>query len=127
MCLGWSMNFSMKIVSSPKAFFASFFASLKDFSKDSSSRTTLIPRPPPPAAAFTITGNPIFLASERAISAFISSAFESSIMGTLAFRATTFAATLSPKASIDSGEGPINLMPSSRQRRANVTFSERKP
>ena len=71
------MNFSINIVSSPNAFLASFLASWYAFSKSSSFRTTRIPRPPPPAAAFTITGKVIRLASDNAKSYTLKSPFES--------------------------------------------------
>ena len=48
-------------------------------------------------------------------------------MGTLAFNAATFAATLSPNAFIASGEGPTKTIPSSLQRDAKTTFSDKKP
>ena len=49
----------MKMVSSPKAFPASRRASSNAFSNSSTLRITRIPRPPPPALAFNITGKPI--------------------------------------------------------------------
>ena len=117
----------MKIVSSPNAFPASRFASSNDFIKFSSARITLMPRPPPPALAFKITGRPIRFASCNAISADVSSTLLSSITGTSQDRATNFDFTLSPNWSMTSGDGPIKIIPSSRHLEAKRTFSERNP
>ena len=127
MCLGWSINFSKKIVPSPKATCASFFASLNCCSKSAILRNTRIPRPPPPAAAFIIIGKPIRVASCCAMATLVKSILLSSIMGTCASMATFFAITLSPRLSITCGSGPTNTMPSSLQRWANFAFSLKKP
>ena len=66
-------------------------------------------------------------ASARAFSKTDISPLESWIIGTSAFKAATLAATLSPSASIASGEGPTKTMPSSRHRRAKTTFSDKNP
>jgi hypothetical protein len=63
MCLGFSIYFSTSITSSPKLFLPSLFAASSYSKKYFSSFTILIPLPPPPNTAFSITGKPIFLAS----------------------------------------------------------------
>ena len=67
MCLGFSTYFSKNIVSSPKPFSASFLAESKYESKSLSERRIRIPLPPPPEAAFNMTGYPILFASSLAI------------------------------------------------------------
>ena len=127
MCLGESINFSIKIVSSLNALAASPWASKKFLSRDASSLTTRIPLPPPPAAAFSITGKPIFLANDfiSLTSSVLISA--PSITGTLALRAIFFAAILSPSCSITSDLGPTKIIPSFSHLLANPTFSDKKP
>ena len=127
MCLGFSTNFSKKTVSSPKAVLASLRASLKARFNCSASRTTRMPRPPPPDAAFNITGKPMRIASLCAMPNDVRDACESGIIGTPAAFATIFAAILSPSCSMDSGSGPTKTMPSSRQRFAKCTFSLKNP
>ena len=59
MCRGCSMNFSMNTRSSPNAERASLLARRKASFSSASSRATRMPLPPPPAAAFSITGKPM--------------------------------------------------------------------
>ena len=68
MCLGFSINFSINILSSPKLDFASLTDELNASSTSSSDLAILIPFPPPPAEAFIITGKPIFFEISRASS-----------------------------------------------------------
>ena len=75
-----------------------------------------MPRPPPPADAFTISG--------RSASAGGSGA---SSTGTPASRMIRFASILEPIASIDSGVGPTHVSPAASTARANPAFSDRKP
>ena len=77
MCFGLSINFSIKTVSSPKDFNASLFAFTKAVFISSAFRITRIPLPPPPAAAFNITGKPIEIASDKASSTVFKSILES--------------------------------------------------
>ena len=56
MCLGNSINFSIKTLSSPKLDLASFIAELKFSFSSFSLKAILIPLPPPPAEALTIRG-----------------------------------------------------------------------
>ncbi len=127
MCFGFSIYFSKKIVPSPKAVKASPCASLNSGIKSSALRTTRIPRPPPPAAALTMMGKPIREASFIRISSLVISALLSPMMGTLTLRAIFLAATLSPNRFMTSALGPIKIMPSSSQRLAKFTFSDKKP
>ena len=84
-------------------------------SSSSAERTTRIPRPPPPAAAFTSSGNPRLAGSP------------SSSTGTPASRATRFAASLSPPARSASGDGPTKTRPAASTASAKSAFSERNP
>ena len=127
MCLGFSTYFSINMVSFPNALNASFFASLNAFETSSTFLITRIPLPPPPAAAFNMTGKPILQASSLAISTDVRSWLLSSITGTPTSIAIFFAATLSPSIAIASGVGPINFIPSSRHFCANSTFSDKNP
>lgn len=69
-----------------------------------------MPRPPPPAAAFTRTGR---------------SAAVTSVSG--AMPRSSFARVFEAIASIASGGGPIQTRPASITSRAKPAFSERKP
>ena len=77
-----------------------------------------MPRPPPPAEAFTISG--------RSASVAVSTASDPST-GTPAASISFFAATFDPIASIEAGAGPTQTSPASMTARANSAFSERKP
>ncbi len=89
------------------------------------SSTTLIPLPPPPAEAFTRTGYPRAaaapLTSARPVIATLSS------VGTPAWFISRFDVSLEPMASIDPGEGPIQMRPASTTALANPEFSARNP
>lgn len=69
-----------------------------------------MPRPPPPAAAFTSTGR---------------SASVTSVRGAMPI--SSLARVLDAIASMASGGGPIHTSPASRTARAKSAFSERKP
>jgi hypothetical protein len=97
-----------------------------DASPDAS-LTTRIPLPPPPAAAFIMTGNPI-----RSASATISLSLASgrSPPGTTGMPAATIvfrACILSPTSAIVRLVGPMKTTPASSQALANPAFSARKP
>jgi hypothetical protein len=88
-----------------------------------------IPRPPPPAAALTISGK---RSSPSPAHSTMSSSLRPgrSMPGTVATpasAASSLAATLSPSLSLASGGGPTNTRPASAQARANEARSERKP
>ena len=75
-----------------------------------------IPRPPPPADAFTSSG--------RAASVGDSGA---SRIGTPAAFISAFAPILEPIEVIDDGSGPTHVRPASTTAWANSAFSDRKP
>ena len=75
-----------------------------------------MPRPPPPAEAFTSRGRSASVGSAGAVST-----------GTPASAAISLAPTLSPMDAIDSGGGPTQVSPASLTARAKSAFSERKP
>ncbi len=56
MCRGWVTNFSMKMRSSPKLDFASFFEAWNPSRVSVSFHAIRMPLPPPPALALIITG-----------------------------------------------------------------------
>ena len=77
-------------------------------------------------AALSITGKPIFSeASSRASSAMVS--WMPGTTGQPASMATTRAAVLEPMLSMDSGRGPMKVMPAAAKARAASAFSDRKP
>ena len=86
-----------------------------------------MPLPPPPADALTITGRPMSLATTSASSASAMMPSEPGVTGTPAAVIVARAAALSPMRSMLSGDGPMNLMPCSRQRRLNSARSARNP
>jgi len=121
------MYFSMNMSSIPKAFLASFLALLKASSKSSSFLTILIPLPPPPAAAFTITGYPQYSATFNASSSDVIGFSTPGITGTPTLFATILDFILSPNLSIISCLGPINSIPASSHFFANSAFSDKNP
>ena len=82
------------------------------------SRTMRMPRPPPPAEAFTSAGTPI-------------SANDSTVLsgstGTPEVRIKRFASIFEPIAAIALGGGPIHVNPASTTDWANAAFSLRNP
>src|SRR5208283_5015981 len=90
------------------------------------SLTIRIPLPPPPAAAFSITGYPICSAN-LSVASMSKLRSEPGTNGTPARFMFCRARVLEPINSIDSGVGPMNLRPASAQALAKRAFSERKP
>ena len=127
MCFGRSTSFSRNTESSPKAFRASEPARSSSSGSSSALRTTRMPRPPPPADALIITGKPTLSVKARAASSVRTGSAVPGTIGTPADAAILRAATLSPSASIASGDGPMNTMPASRHLRAKEARSERRP
>ena len=117
----------MYIVSSPKAVFASVLAVLYAGISSSSFLTTLIPRPPPPAEAFIITGYPIFRAEIKASSSESMAPSEPGTTGTPAFIIISLAFDLLPILSILLESGPINFILHSSHICANLLFSDKNP
>ena len=117
----------MYISSLPNAAEASCFALDQFFLKSVLFQTALIPFPPPPAEAFTITGKPILDAIFKASSSFSTAPPEPGIVGTFARFIVETAVALSPIFSIISGDGPINFILCSPHIFENLAFSDKKP
>ena len=88
---------------------------------------TRIPLPPPPATALIMTGKPIFLATLRAFSSLSTTPSLPGMTGTLALVAISLALALSPKLTMASAEGPINLILQSEHCSAKSAFSAKNP
>ncbi len=90
--------------------------------------TGRMPRPPPPAMAFTITAppSPSEARNSRASSRLVGPDVPGST-GTPSSAANASALPLSPKRSSTSACGPTNVSPAAEHRRANAAFSLRKP
>ncbi len=86
-----------------------------------------IPRPPPPCAALTTMGSPNSSANASASAASASGLVDPGASGAPASRAMARAVTLSPRASMVSGAGPIHVSPAASTARANSAFSDRNP
>ncbi len=111
----------------PKAAAASLCAAPNWLGISSAERMTLMPRPPPPAEAFTITGKPTSCAHSSASSAEATTPSEPGRMGTPAAFIACRAFSFSPIVRITSGVGPMNLMPLVSQTWAKLAFSLSKP
>ena len=83
--------------------------------RSAGSLTTRIPRPPPPAAALTITGNPTRRASASASSTLSIVPSLPGSTGTPASIIVRRASALSPIRRIVSGRGPMKVIPHSPQ------------
>src|SRR5207237_442572 len=95
----------------------------------SSSRvpTSRIPFPPPPPAAFSITGKPNSAARRSTWTSLSTGSSDPGTTGTPAAIIRRRASSLSPIASIASAEGPMKTTPASAQARAKAARSARKP
>ena len=93
---GSSIYFSKYIPSFPKAAADSCRAECQASSKSSSFQTCLIPRPPPPAVAFKITGYPISLAILMPCLTSVNKPTEPGMVGTPAAFMVSLADALSP-------------------------------
>ena len=92
-----------------------------------SARTTFMPRPPPPAAALSMTGKPMSRASRSASSSEPMPPSEPGTVGMPSSFAARLAAILSPISRICSGRGPMKCTLCSPRISANRAFSARKP
>ncbi len=86
-----------------------------------------IPRPPPPAAALTMTGYPIESARVCASSTPESGPSLPGTTGAPACLAISRAWALSPMRRMASGDGPMKVMPHARQISAKAEFSASRP
>ncbi len=111
---------------SPKADFASFAAVDKATRRSASLCATFMPRPPPPAAAFTST-EAIFLAIAIASSSGPTAPSEPGTTGMPSFLAVFLASILSPIRRICSALGPMKCRLCSPRISAKRAFSDRKP
>ena len=114
-------------MSSPNADAASRRADATAFAISAGSRTMRIPRPPPPADAFTSTGHPMPAAAPASPSSDEGGSAIPGSTGTPAACTSSRAVSFDPIAAMASGGGPTNTSPASRHRRANSAFSDRKP
>ena len=124
---GWVNNFSIYNVSSPNADAASFLVSWYASAISSALCTGRIPRPPPPADAFNITGYPIFSAVSSACSNESTAPSDPGTTGRPHSMAVFLALTLSPILVIISGDGPIQIMPCSSTLCAKSARSDKNP
>lgn len=92
-----------------------------------SESTTRMPRPPPPNAALTMIGKPIFFAASQASSASLTGSSSPGITGTPTLAAKRRASTLFPNNVSNSGGGPTKVIPASRHASAKRRFSDKKP
>lgn len=103
------------------------FTVAKEFLTSSALWVMESPVPPPPAVAFSMTGNPSFSLSLTASSSLAISSCVPGSTGTPAFCASSLAVCLKPKVSMLSGLGPTQAMPAAATSRAKSVFSDRKP
>ena len=89
--------------------------------------TTRMPRPPPPADALTMTGNPISRAMTVASSTSLSIPSLPGTIGRPAVFMVRLASALSPMRRIISGLGPMNVNPHDSQTSTKCAFSDRNP
>ncbi len=90
-------------------------------------RATLSPRPPPPNAALMAIGSPYSVAKATTASASATGSAVPGTSGAPTFWAMCRAWTLSPRASMAAGGGPIQIRPASITAAAKAAFSARKP
>jgi hypothetical protein len=112
-------------VPSPNADAASRRAPATASASRSAERTTRMPRPPPPKAALTSSGNPMVAATAARSDPSVTVAPGST--GTPAASISALASTLEPIAAMVPGDGPTNTSPAAVQARANPAFSDRNP
>src|SRR5579864_9375465 len=82
-----------------------------------------MPRPPPPAEAFTITGKPTCFAHSSASPSLATIPSDPGRIGTPAFFIADRAFSFSPIRRVTSGRGPMNLIPLISQTSAKFAFS----
>ena len=126
-CFGSTIHFSTYTSSEPKAAFASDFARSYEDARSSIFCTIRIPRPPPPSDALIITGKPLVSTKSCTSCKLSTGPSVPGITGIAAAIACSRAFTLSPNMSSCSDFGPMKTIPSSSQRRAKSTFSDKKP
>ena len=90
-------------------------------------RITRMPRPPPPAEALTITGNPTCCAHSSAAPSDASKPSEPGRMGMPAAFMASRAFSFSPIRRVTSGGGPMKVMCEVSQTWAKLAFSLSRP
>ena len=118
---------SMNTVGSPNDRAASALARSKDSARPSIPSTNRIPRPPPPAAALTRSGNPMRSAWWRAASRSSTGPPLHAATGAPTCSASRFAPILSPRRRMTSPGGPMNVTPIRSHRSANSGCSATNP
>ena len=126
-CLGFSMYFSIYMVSSEKPLTDSIWAALNSSVKSSALLDIRMPFPPPPEDALIITGKPIVFAISRPSWAVCTGSLLPGTTGTPASIMVLRASDLLPILLMISADGPIKVMLHSAHSLANLAFSERKP
>ena len=86
-----------------------------------------MPLPPPPAEAFSSTGQPTASAAARASSAEDTGPSDPGVTGTPAAFIKSRAADLEPALRMASPEGPMKVRPAAAQASAKSAFSDKKP
>src|SRR5260370_6042716 len=112
------------MASSPKAAIASDRVFLSALASSSCDATKRSPLPPPPPEAFNMIGYPTEDAIVRASASDLMGSSVPGTISTLYLAADRRASTFDPIRWMDSGEGPINVMPASWQALENAAFSE---
>ena len=126
-CRGFSTSFSRYISSFPKQAAASALASAQAAGSSSGPSQRRMPLPPPPAEAFSSTGQPTASAAARASSTEETGPSEPGVTGTPAAFIKSRAADLEPAFRMASPEGPMKVSPALAQASEKSAFSERKP
>ena len=126
MCRGSVTACSMKTVGSPNAPSASRMQASTASRRSSARSTRRIPRPPPPATAFTNSGRSRPVAASTSASASVDGSTLASV-GTPAALAAAMARALLPVSSRISAGGPTKVIPALAHASASAGFSDRKP
>ena len=128
MCRGSTTACSMNTVGSPKAASPSRMQVSTASRRSFGSSTLRMPRPPPPATAFTNSGygRPPSAAASISWSTSVDGSTEASV-GTPAALAAAIARALLPVSVRTSAVGPMKVMPALAHASASAGFSERNP
>ena len=124
---GFSIYFSIYMVSSENPFTDSNWAALKCSVKSSSLLEIRIPFPPPPEEALIMTGKPISFAMASPSSAVYTGSLLPGTTGTPACIMVFLASDLFPMRLMISAEGPIKVMLHCWQSFAKRAFSDKNP
>ncbi len=117
---------SMKTVGSPNAASPSRMQVSTASRRSFGDSTRRMPRPPPPATAFTKSGYGRSATASTSVSTSVDGSTDASV-GTPAALAAAIARALLPVSSRTSEVGPTKVMPAFAQASARAGFSDRKP